>query len=308
MKRNVCLVIIFNHRYDANLQKLRDIYGSRFHTIRFLMPFYNGDDPDVISVFESSYQFQGYLIQAYKELTELGCHYYVFIGDDLILAPELDEDSIIHEVSLDKHKVVCTGIEPVNHENGFGWSHARFSPRAFYHRSTRWLDSLLPIKDAEERFREFFGDGFNRYYSDGFFNGRLPGESEEAHQRSMGAFLRLNHETREMPYPIAMGYSDFFCISSNKLYEIAYYCGVFSAMNLFCEIALPTAIVLTTKREDVLSLSDLNDRSHLAIWGDDERKAFDAKYDSSYLKLKEEWPEKCLYIHPVKLSHWEVSL
>lgn len=41
------LVIIFNHPYAKNLEKLRSIYGERFSILRFLMPFYDGNEPDV---------------------------------------------------------------------------------------------------------------------------------------------------------------------------------------------------------------------------------------------------------------------
>ena len=47
----VCLVVIFNHRFDRNLPALRKIYGERFAGIRFLVPFYDGSDADVIPVY-----------------------------------------------------------------------------------------------------------------------------------------------------------------------------------------------------------------------------------------------------------------
>ena len=49
-KKKTGLVIIFNHRYEKNLPKLRKIYGNKFSEIRFLMPFYIGGEKDVISV------------------------------------------------------------------------------------------------------------------------------------------------------------------------------------------------------------------------------------------------------------------
>ena len=90
METKVCLVIEFNHRFDKNLPLLRKIYGERFSEIRFLMPFYDGADADVIPVYESSWQFQGYLIQAYEKLKDIPCTHYLFIGDDLIINPTFD--------------------------------------------------------------------------------------------------------------------------------------------------------------------------------------------------------------------------
>ena len=52
----VCLVLIFNHKYEQNIEKLKRIYRDRFSMIRFMIPFYNGDDKggEIISVYESS--------------------------------------------------------------------------------------------------------------------------------------------------------------------------------------------------------------------------------------------------------------
>ena len=43
-----CLVILFNHKYEKNLNTLRSIYCDKFDMIRFIMPFYYGTDNDVI--------------------------------------------------------------------------------------------------------------------------------------------------------------------------------------------------------------------------------------------------------------------
>ena len=48
----VPLIIIYNHRFDQNIEKLNKIYGERFSKIYHLVPFYDGDLPNVIPVFE----------------------------------------------------------------------------------------------------------------------------------------------------------------------------------------------------------------------------------------------------------------
>lgn len=97
-----CLVIIFNHRYDKNISKLRRIYGERFSDIKFLMPFYDGDDADVIPVYESSYQFQGFLVQAYEKLKNISCTHYLFIADDLIINPKFTENNFADSIGGSK--------------------------------------------------------------------------------------------------------------------------------------------------------------------------------------------------------------
>lgn len=43
----IALVIIHNHRYDANIPRLDEIYKSRFSHIFHLVPFYDGNYVEV---------------------------------------------------------------------------------------------------------------------------------------------------------------------------------------------------------------------------------------------------------------------
>ena len=86
----ICLSLVFNHQFEKNIPKLRNIYKDRFSTIRYLSPFSKSNDPEVIPIFETSVHFQGYFAQAFSHLPK-DCDYYVFCGDDLILNPGLNE-------------------------------------------------------------------------------------------------------------------------------------------------------------------------------------------------------------------------
>lgn len=119
----VCIVIIFNHRYDQNIELIRKLYGKRFECIRILMPFYDGDDKCVIPVYECSYQFQGYLIQAYDRLMETGASYFFFVSDDVMIHPAIDQNNLIdvfqmrgRDVFFDK--MFCL-IQKVASESGY---------------------------------------------------------------------------------------------------------------------------------------------------------------------------------------------
>ena len=72
-------------------------------------------------------------------------------------------------------------------------------------------------------------------------------------------------------------------------------------MNMFVEIAIPTATVLTYKRNDVVFFKS---NSELIMWGND-RIAFENKYDKDFSRLYNEWDDKLFYVHPVKLSRWK---
>jgi len=54
------LILIYNHRYDKNIEILEKIYSKRFSVIFHLVPFYDGNRDNVIPVYENSYYFEGY--------------------------------------------------------------------------------------------------------------------------------------------------------------------------------------------------------------------------------------------------------
>ena len=42
MGGSVCLVVIYNHRHSANVEKIENLYRGRFSHIWHLMPFHEG--------------------------------------------------------------------------------------------------------------------------------------------------------------------------------------------------------------------------------------------------------------------------
>ncbi len=300
-----CLVIIFNHRYEDNIVKVRELYRERFSRIVMLMPFYNGTDPDIIPVYESSFQFEGYLIQAYEKLMKIDAENYIFIGDDVCLHPELSEGKINQMLGFQGKKVFVTGIWNINIPYLFRWPHARDSSIPFFQRGARWKASIPTYMEAMQLFEDFNGRKYSEEYTDDFFAGRYEGESDEEHQDAVKEFLKLNRNTRKIPYPMAMAYSDFFIIAREQLFPIARLCGVFSAMNMFVEIAIPTAVVLTTQREDVVLFSDTD--YDMKIYWENDREEFEEKNHKSIQYLYKNWNPKMLFIHPVKLSAWSLT-
>ena len=317
----VCLVVIFNHRYDKNLPLLRKIYGGQFSEIRFLMPFYDGSDADVIPVYESSHQFQGYFIQAYDKLKDIQCTHYLFIGDDLIINLNFDEMNVVARTNMYGKKFLTTNFAPLNSPNMFRWTWVATSSKPFYDRFTTWKDSLYSYGEAMSKFNNFFGEKYKEFYDEAFF-----GDPNEPGSNSIGGwnnskdflrnveyFVAINGNTLHIPYPMARGYSDIFCIDKANLFEFSRLCGIFSGMNMFCEIAIPTAVVLLYKRNDVKLLKNspkfsykktLSIESGLILWGN-ERIAFENRYNKDFSKLLKEWDERIICIHPIKLSGWK---
>ena len=75
----VALIIIYNHKFDRNIDILENIYKDRFSNIYHLVPFYTGDKSNVISVYENSHYFQGYVAQGFKSYFKEEFEHYFFI-------------------------------------------------------------------------------------------------------------------------------------------------------------------------------------------------------------------------------------
>ena len=79
IESKICFIIVFNHRFDTNIEILEDIYKNRFENIYFIVPFYNGNRKDVITVYESSYNFSGYYAQALEKIYDDRYTHYVLL-------------------------------------------------------------------------------------------------------------------------------------------------------------------------------------------------------------------------------------
>lgn len=298
----VCLVIIFNHRFDKNISKIKSLYKDKFSNIVMLVPFYDGQEEGVIPVYESSYQFPGYLIQAYEKLVKIDADRYVFSGDDVLLNPELTENNIIQELGMSEKKAFIRSISKLNRRGSFGWAHAFNSSVPFLNKATNWKESLPIYEEAKKRFEDFFNEPYEDEYTEDFFYKENYDKEKLMHEKLK--FIQLNGNTNKIPYPQALGYSDFVILSKDILFSVARLSGIFSAMNVFAEIALPTAIVLTLKREEVVVLSDTK-YTAIVNWGRD-RVTFGNRNEMNIENLYRNWKSNNLFIHPIKLSMWSM--
>jgi len=100
---SVALIIIYNHQYNKNIEILEQIYKGRFSNIYHLVPFYNGEKPNVIAVYENSFYFHGYVAQGFKSYFRKDYAHYFFIADDLILNPIIDETNYTLYLNLNSN-------------------------------------------------------------------------------------------------------------------------------------------------------------------------------------------------------------
>ncbi len=345
MKKKAALIVIYNHNYEKNIEKIKRIYGSRFSCLLQLMPFYRGDDPTVIPVYEASWQFQGYLQQALPAIMQQkDCSHYVFVGDDFILNPELNEWNICDKLGLDENCAYVDKMDLVDedHLENALWPQYSFNKflcplnRCEFH---RFIPSLEEARACCVRHgydwkkgvrgyylhhcmeeKRFNSKGINMYYKlryrrgmANFFAGLEIGLRKLFGCKVDEDAIRLKHNqkltkrklTTEYHYPLFHGFVDIMAIPVHKMEEFAYVCGVFAAGRVFVETAAPTALVLTMDK--IRTFNDLN-CERVIVWGDDQRDALVTEHQGSFAHLTEHWPAEVIYYHPVKLSQWKMDV
>ncbi len=302
-----CLVIVMNHRYEANLPRLRRMYSARFPMLRFLVPFYRGHDPDVIRVFESSHFFQGFIAQAFDRLLETPADHYVFCADDMILNPRLDSKNIAEQLMVDRHDAYIQSLEPLT-SVPFDWIAATRAIDAFVRPSGVEWARELPSVEVAFRLAKSRGIRFRRLSLRRFskFHWRARWwQGLRMLRRVVKSRLRSNGTG--LPYPLVMAYSDFFAIRRALLGDFANLCGVFAAMGLFVEVAIPTALLLScpsvvVENPSGQKLTTQKTWHGMALWADAAK--FREHHGGSIASLMAEWPADRLYVHPVKLGQW----
>jgi hypothetical protein len=324
------LVIIYNHHYPKNIERLDLIYKDKFKSIFHLIPFYNGEKSNVIPVYGNSFYFQAYIAQAFASLSKESSDHFIFIADDMILNPKIDEESYkdIFNIDLDDnfipyfdllsekktfwHRVPealtwqikkpgleITSLLPTKREaeeifRNFGWTNLFATPVGAFERGFSYLPILkskpLNLKKTVKTLYKLIRTNF-RIMKKNYRLGRRI-RSRWNFKFSKGEIL--------LEYPLVGAYSDLLVINKHSFPQFAHYCGLFAASELFVELAIPTALVFSSK--NIVTESD-NTRSGRAYWGDEVKELgiFDFKLNN----LLENFPDEKLYIHPIKLSEWK---
>lgn len=309
---NTCLVIVFNHRYDKNIPVLEQLYAGRFRNIRFLVPFYNGDNPNVIPVYESSNYFQSYFAQGFSRFYDPAFTHYIFIGDDCILHPSIHEGNVLDETGLPEGADFVPGLNSFHNTGGLAWWHTFKGIDFFHNRKGAEIARELPSR--EEAVSRFARHGINiqPLTMTNIFGTQTPPRHKawqywlfkQYHFRYKWKKYRTGNRI-ELPYPIAGSYSDILIITKQTVASFCRYCGVMAAAGLFVEIAIPTALLLSA--EKIVTEKELK-RQGLALWTPEEIQGVEQQFGLSLRALIAGFPEQQLYYHPVKLSKWKNDL
>ena len=299
METKIAFLIIYNHRYDKNIPRINEIYAGRFSHIYHIVPFYDGNCENVIPVFDNSFQFQGYISQAYQHLKERGFTHFVCVADDMVINPILDENNFF-EVSGIANDACFThkfnDITKINRR----WYHTKDAVRFSVFNRGLEIDAILPSTEQASKALEAHGFQTRLVPEWPYSKLRRPVKEFLLRIRRM-IWYRLFGQIYYR-YPLISGYSDMIVVPADIMPRFCQYCGAFSGARLFVEIAIPTAMVLSSPR--IQSIADIHMNKFLIFPRKGEKNIL-TSCNFSYDKLVREFPKDMLYIHPVKLSQWK---
>jgi hypothetical protein len=299
------------------------MYQDRFAYVVQIMPFYSGSDRDVIHVFGNSFQFHGYIAQARAALQALDCDRFLFIGDDLILNPKLNEQTISSMMKLEPDDCFYPGfhdVSVVDYLRGTMEAHNFDLPPAGIDDE---LLKRLPTK--EEALLILQGKGLMKSMSLSRVKPYFPlfkkpmianlfqnYKTLRARAWHVGNALRYKLKPRMASYPVVFGYSDIFSVPKSRFCTFCDTLEIFASIRMFVELAIPTALALTDwniVQESDLGLKPLN------VWFPLNPKLFHSKLEiinnleastkKCIKNLAAFFPSDYLYMHPVKLSKWK---
>ena len=334
MKDKVALIIVFNHKYDNNIEILDNVYKNRFSNIYYLVPFYTGNRPNVISVYENSYYFQGYFVQGFNQYFNDNYQHYFFLADDMVINPNINESnyqqyfnlssstSFIPELySLDNMNNNTLFCAPATIKDAIAkfrngkikkWYWSRVKEAYEYNPNKLGVESIneLPkYSDAEAQLKKHGIQTNDLRYADVRESPNFPNTYYAAKNIFKHFFGHNIFKYKyKLNYPLVGAYSDIVIVSHDSIKKFIHYCGVFTATELFVELAIPTALLLSSS--EVVTQPIIGKKGML-FWPHSPKRAYlydqeMKKYDYDLKKLIEFFPEDKLYIHPIKLSKWKV--
>lgn len=304
----VVLIIIYNHQFIKNIEVLEQIYKDRFSNIFHLVPFYTGEKKNVIPVYECSFYFQGYVSQGLKSYFKEEYKHYFFVADDLILNPIINERTYGQYLKLNANTCFIPQIIPL-HEVKNLWPRVRDAFQWNINFPGVEVKNQLPDYTTALQLFAKFGLEINPLNYIQIYKGQeFPRwfNIKKIFHYFLWKRRQFKNRNKEfhLSYPFVGSYSDIFVISSKTIKQFSHYCGVFAATRLFVEVAAPTSLVLSA--EEIVTENDLKLQGQ-ALWTKEQYKILD-KYEGNLESLLNDFPEKLLYLHPIKLSKWKTEL
>lgn len=321
--RTVGLVVLFNHNYENNIPIIKRLYKERFPHLRILMPFYYGNDDEVIGVFGTSFTFQSYIAQAREELLRMGCDDFLIIGDDLLLNPDIDSLNLHEKLHIPGGSFYIDKVENVSE-----CSYSR--PLLEADRFSPYIPGLdgsanRNVPSYEEAYKILSEKGLINTTKlskwKPFYPAFLPFSFSTLHKNYKILKARVYHLLKvlqyklcpaRMPYPYIFGYSDILLIPKERLLDLCLYLEPFASWNMFVEMAIPTAIMLLPDTN--VCFAEGTPYKTGNVWYPQHPVHFNKinglinnllQNAKEIESLGSFFPKEYLYLHPVKLSRYK---
>ena len=307
MNKKVALVVIYTHRYDKNIPIIEKIYGDKFSHIFHIVPFYNGDKSNVITVYEHSHRYEGYIMQALNHFYDKDFEHYFFISDDIIVNPVINEHNFQEHLNLGPDdSFLCEFITLHERAPGHKWKRVRdayeYQTKPF---GCEFINELPPYDEALALFNRVGLSIKPLNFDQIYYNERFSVSMLHKKDYIKKILRQIKHRNTkfQLRYPLVGGYSDLFAVSGTTIKQFARYCGIFAASNLFHELAIITAMVLATPNIRLGKDIKLQGK---ALWTDEEMGEL-TPFSNNLTKLMDNFPPGYLFLHPVKLSQWKLE-
>ena len=311
-KRSGVLALhLFNHRFEANLPVLDMLYAGRFPRRHVLMPFASNPGPDISRVHDAGRNFAAFFAEAARDFLSGDISHYVVIPDDLLLNPHLDAGNFAARLELAGGEAWINNLVSADALR-WRWPHAGEAAASFerYAKALDIGDLLPPADEARARF-EKLGVTFPGPHRPAM------GERRKLWRQSKWCWLSaLAMRGRPAPYPLLAGYSDFLVIPGDRMEAFCHYCGVLGAMNIFAEVAVPTALALACDRVKThqplnthfqgpeAQAADPASLRPVAFWEQGDDADWRGLLAGDLDAIHAGFPEDVLFVHPVKLSRF----
>lgn len=311
---DVCLIVLFNHRYDKNLPILEDVYKNRFSNRYYLVPFYDGDLPNVIPVYGRSIFFQGYIAQGANLFIRAEYKHYLFVADDMILHPQINELNYKEFFEVVEGQSYISELRSLQ-DMGTYWIGTISA--MFYFKKQKYVEVANELPSEEAAIKMLAKQGsdirpLTRKEIFGEFSLSINSLGNKT-RLLLRTLTRLRHplkKTYKLPYPLVGSYSDILLVAAEDMKMFAHYCGVFASTCLFAEVAIPTALGLAAQKK--IRVEKEMKRKGRAYWSGGGPFYYSDEYhwdnlDRDYKDLDDmfaRFPDSQLFIHPVKLSKW----
>ena len=273
------------------------------------------EEQNIIPVYDNSIYFQGYVAQGFHHYYQEDAPHYIFIADDLMLNPLINENNYTDYFNLSENSAFMEDLIHLDRlfaPGAWAWSAGGYE----FNKDIPGLEEMRELPSAVDANKKFQELGLRAANFNPKADGIIPGiklsflvvSSRKSLKYLAIRIVQIRNKIKpyKPSYPLIRGEADIFIVPRSTIHKFCHYCGIFAAANLFVEIAIPTAMALVSDEirleKDIINKTGLNYITSDVIAS--KVAHILAQHGNDPEKLFNNWQSEYLYIHPIKLSSW----